>query len=646
MAIRVEAGAVYVPAHCLEQSTRAPGDDAEPTSSSGWCVPRRRRRRRPRAPSPSSTLGDTASLPARQLVGAEADASGRVRVWYTEQEQDEQQRVKPGKQLRGYVCPPPLRVRVSAPVDAGAHADAVVAAVRAAARGSQRPHKPLPRVVAIANPVSGRGRALRDFEREARPLLERAAGLRVTLLPTRRAGHARELARALEVDGGGGDGGVVLAVVGGDGTLHEVINGLLSRPDWRRVCCGGGGDDGQAPALLRLAHVPCGSGNGVAVSCGLRDAATAAAAIAKGCSAKMDVTSVLVRTAGGRMPTAAVTAAAGGGAAAAAAAAAAPDPLAQPHALTRTFCALSVAYGMLANLDVRTEPLRFLGEARFTLGGALEILRATSYACRAAWAPPTDAGAASGFLGEEDVGDEEDGAEEEQGGYTPPAAGSALLAGGRARSCDLLAATEAAAGGGDGNDDGDDDLLGDGGPPLPVLARLLRSSGGEGGRTLPERIPSSAALKAGGWRPLPVGPGVHLYSAVGPPYVAGNYRFNPLGALSSGALRQQWVPGHAVRGLAGRLASLALQDGAADGTHLDAAAAAAPQGGAGGAGGLMRHAPAVALALEPLAGPGETWVQLDGEVVRGAVPGAALWAEVHPGLLSVVVRPGHAEAVA
>jgi hypothetical protein len=57
--------------------------------------------------------------------------------------------------------------------------------------------------------------------------------------------------------------------------------GLLGRPDW------------DTARLVPLAHIPAGSGNGLAHSCGLRDAQTAAFAICKGVLSPMDVASVL-----------------------------------------------------------------------------------------------------------------------------------------------------------------------------------------------------------------------------------------------------------------------------------------------------------------------------------------------------------------
>lgn len=71
----------------------------------------------------------------------------------------------------------------------------------------------------IVNPFSGKGRALKKAG-VARDLLGRA-GLRVETLKTRGPGHARKLAGdyAPSVD--------VLLSAGGDGTLNEVVNGVV-----------------------------------------------------------------------------------------------------------------------------------------------------------------------------------------------------------------------------------------------------------------------------------------------------------------------------------------------------------------------------------------------------------------------------------
>jgi diacylglycerol kinase (ATP) len=77
-------------------------------------------------------------------------------------------------------------------------------------------------VTFIANPRAGRGRTesfFRRFETGAREL-----GHEAEVLWTEAAGHATALARdaALRAD--------VVCVVGGDGTVHEAVNGLMPKP--------------------------------------------------------------------------------------------------------------------------------------------------------------------------------------------------------------------------------------------------------------------------------------------------------------------------------------------------------------------------------------------------------------------------------
>ena len=83
----------------------------------------------------------------------------------------------------------------------------------------------------ILNPTSGggMGRKLRsEIERELT-----ARGLHFTLAETERPWHAVELARAAA-----GAGADVVVAAGGDGTIHEVANGLLQARAERRVALG------------------------------------------------------------------------------------------------------------------------------------------------------------------------------------------------------------------------------------------------------------------------------------------------------------------------------------------------------------------------------------------------------------------------
>ncbi len=95
----------------------------------------------------------------------------------------------------------------------------------------------------IANPVSGRGRAGRMGERVADLLRER--GVNADLMVSEALGDCERLAREVLARGGRR-----VAACGGDGTVHEVVNGLAN-----------------SDAVLGV--VPCGRGNDLARALGL-----------------------------------------------------------------------------------------------------------------------------------------------------------------------------------------------------------------------------------------------------------------------------------------------------------------------------------------------------------------------------------------
>ncbi len=92
------------------------------------------------------------------------------------------------------------------------------------------------------------------------------------------AGAAAPLAHAASLDAGAADVDGVL-VVGGDGTFNEVLNGLMSRPEWGRL----------AASRLRFGVIPAGSTDAVACTLhGTRCPRTAAAHAALGGAQPMD----------------------------------------------------------------------------------------------------------------------------------------------------------------------------------------------------------------------------------------------------------------------------------------------------------------------------------------------------------------------
>ena len=100
------------------------------------------------------------------------------------------------------------------------------------------------RALFIINPKAGR-RMGQAFERRLTDLFT-DNGLRLTIMHTQRRGHAKELAKQMGMQFD------LVICAGGDGTLHEVVNGLM-----------------PLPAPPRLGYIPVGTFNDVAHSLGL-----------------------------------------------------------------------------------------------------------------------------------------------------------------------------------------------------------------------------------------------------------------------------------------------------------------------------------------------------------------------------------------
>ncbi|EOD13703.1 hypothetical protein EMIHUDRAFT_246668 [Emiliania huxleyi CCMP1516] len=113
------------------------------------------------------------------------------------------------------------------------------------------PDAPPPRQkrwLVLINPVSGPGHARRVYAR-CRPLFE-AHRVALTEVVTTHAGHVREIAAQIEpaeVD--------AVVCVGGDGVVHELVNGLFARED-----------ADAAVSALSIGVLPGGSANSLCVS--------------------------------------------------------------------------------------------------------------------------------------------------------------------------------------------------------------------------------------------------------------------------------------------------------------------------------------------------------------------------------------------
>lgn len=100
----------------------------------------------------------------------------------------------------------------------------------------------------IFNPVAGKGRSARAIGAVQSFLQER--GLEYRLLTSEREGHATELAASTPP-------GSTVVAIGGDGTVHEVVKGLMN------------GDPSDLSNGRRLGVVPVGSGDDFAFALGI-----------------------------------------------------------------------------------------------------------------------------------------------------------------------------------------------------------------------------------------------------------------------------------------------------------------------------------------------------------------------------------------
>ncbi|KAL9109366.1 MAG: hypothetical protein Q9227_005996 [Pyrenula ochraceoflavens] len=184
----------------------------------------------------------------------------------------------------------------------------------------------LKRIKVLVNPYGGAGKAAKWYNRDIEPIFA-AARCEVDVEKTQYMGHAVEIARALDIDSYD-----VIASCSGDGVPHEVFNGLAAKPD-----------AGKALRTLAVVQLPCGTGNAMSWNLfGTDSPSMAALCLIKGVRTPLDLVSV---TQGSK----------------------------------RTLSFLSQAVGIVAESDLGTEHIRWMGDARFTYGFLTRILRKTIY---------------------------------------------------------------------------------------------------------------------------------------------------------------------------------------------------------------------------------------------------------------------------
>lgn len=139
----------------------------------------------------------------------------------------------------------------------------------------------LKKATVILNPAACSGKANNLFQKNAAPILH-LAGIDINIVKTDYEGQAKKLMELMEQTD-------MLIVAGGDGTLQEVITGLLRRPDQDTI------------SNTPIGYIPLGSRNSLSPSLHLlsdnkvKDIVSATLSILKGETVPLDVLQIKVR---------------------------------------------------------------------------------------------------------------------------------------------------------------------------------------------------------------------------------------------------------------------------------------------------------------------------------------------------------------
>jgi YegS/Rv2252/BmrU family lipid kinase len=178
----------------------------------------------------------------------------------------------------------------------------------------------MPKVYLLFNPKSGIHRTRMLLETSLKILTDK--NIEVEVVETEYPRHAFDLARTLDFNGFEG-----LCALGGDGTMHEMVNGLLNREDSKRI---------------PLGILPAGTGNSYLYDRNMLELSTVAEKISE--LNVQDIDLLQVDTQG-----------------------------------TTHYSFNIVGWGMMAQGNVTAEKLRWLGKRRYDAGALWEIAKLDAY---------------------------------------------------------------------------------------------------------------------------------------------------------------------------------------------------------------------------------------------------------------------------
>eukprot|EP00762_Andalucia_godoyi_P007459 ANDGO_07834.mRNA.1 Sphingoid long chain base kinase 4 len=217
------------------------------------------------------------------------------------------------------------------------------------------------KTLVLINPFSGKKKSQMLFMKHVKPVLDRA-GTPYDVVLTQHPLHAMQIAFSVNVDEF-----ECVATCSGDGLMHEVVNGLLRRPDWIDI-----------RDRIAVCPIPCGTSNALAASFSMIHPADAAAALSRRTAEKCDLfffetlTTPSAVSSTEPLPSATEGSSASAQLEATGQHAASLDVF-QDYSTSR-WGFLSVAWGFIADCDLGTEDIRWMGSLRNQVG-ALKFIK-------------------------------------------------------------------------------------------------------------------------------------------------------------------------------------------------------------------------------------------------------------------------------
>jgi len=191
--------------------------------------------------------------------------------------------------------------------------------------------KPTSNLLILINPYACGGVAISNWTK-MKPMLEKF-NLEFTEKQTEYAGHARDFTAEVALDKYTG-----IVTISGDGLIHEVVNGLMGRAEDPATFptvgfLPGGTSDGMVKTVLSE------EGEGFSLE-------NAVYAVGKGNTKKIDITKLHCESTGKTI-----------------------------------YSFLSITWAIIADIDLESEILRVLGDARLYIWAVLRVLFVRTYSC-------------------------------------------------------------------------------------------------------------------------------------------------------------------------------------------------------------------------------------------------------------------------